>query len=287
MISGRTRLILLTVATAAGVAGLVYTWRHLLKRSLPSPNSRIRVDGLKESVEIIRDQWGVPHIYAQNEHDLFFAQGYVHAQDRLFQMDTQRRVGAGRISEIIGPSGLATDRFSRFLGWKQVAEAQVSSVDAETKETLQAYSTGVNAYIRQGKLPLEFSLLAYKPERWRIFDTAAWGAVLAWGLSVNWETELVRALLLDALGAEKAADLTPLYHDDYQTVLPDAQVGRRLATELLDAYHQALTSMPLGKIPDGNGIGSNNWVVNGQNSASGRPIVANDPHLPAVFPAFW
>jgi penicillin amidase len=111
--------------------------------------------------------------------------------------------------------------------------------------------------------------------------------VLAWGLSVNWETELVRALLLDALGAEKAADLTPQYHDDYQTILPDTKVGRRLATELLDAYHHALTSMPLGKIPDGNGIGSNNWVVNGQNSASGRPILANDPHLPAVFPAFW
>ena len=99
-----------------------YVWRRLLKRPLPSPNSRIRVDGLKEPVEIIRDQWGVPHIYAHNAQDLFFAQGYVHAQDRLFQMDTHRRVGAGRISEIVGPSGLATDRFSRFFGWKKVSK---------------------------------------------------------------------------------------------------------------------------------------------------------------------
>ena len=284
---GTIKLILPVAAMAGGAAGLIYAWRQLLKRSLPPSNGRVRLDGVFEAVEIIRDQWGVPHIFAQNEHDLFFAQGYVHAQDRMFQMDTQRRVGAGRISELAGPSGLATDRFSRYFGWIRAAEAQVLGVDVDTEAVLRAYSAGINAYIEQGRLPLEFSLLGYKPEPWQLFDTAAWGAVLAWGLSVNWETELIRTLLLEALGPEKAVDLTPLYNNDYRTILPDAKVGRRLATELLDAYRQALLSIPLGKIPDGSGIGSNNWVVNERHSASGRPILANDPHLPAIFPAFW
>jgi penicillin amidase len=286
-LSAKSKLILPAVITAAGLAGVGFAWRHLLKRSLPAKNSRFTLNGLSKPVEIIRDRWGVPHIYAQNDQDLFFAQGFVHAQDRLFQMDTFRRVGSGRVSELIGSSGLATDRFARYFGWNKVAEAQMRSLDAETQKLLDVYSAGVNAYIRQGNLPVEFSLLAYTPDPWRFWDTAVWGAVLAWGLSVNWETELVRVLLLEALGPEKAFDLTSLYDDDYQTIIPDEQVGQRLAQALMESYQQAILTMPLGNIPSGKGIGSNNWAVNGELTASGRPILANDPHLPPLFPPFW
>ena len=272
---------------AAGAIGLKYSWRHLLRRSVPPQNGRVQMAGLSAPVEIIRDRWGVPHIYAQNERDLFFAQGYVHAQDRLFQMDTHRRVGAGRISEISGTSGLATDRFARYFGWPRAAEAQATNVSAEVTGVMEAYCAGVNAFILQGKLPVEFNILAYRPEPWRFIDTASWGAVLAWGLSVNWESEMIRSLLLETVGPEKTADLTTLYDDDYQTIIPDGVVGQRLAAALLQDYHQALLNMPLGTIPAGKGVGSNNWVVNGQQTASGRPILANDPHLPPIFPAFW
>ena len=143
----------------------------------------------------------------------------------------------------------------------------MKSVDAGTRELLEAYSAGVNAYMGQGKLPVEFSLLAYMPDPWQFLDTAVWGAVLAWGLSVNWETELVRALLLEALGPEKAFDLTSLYDDDYQTIIPDEQVGQRLAKDLLESYQRAIMTMPLGNMPSGKGVGSNNWAVNGEQNS--------------------
>ena len=283
----KAHLLLPLGALAAGVAGAGILWRHLRERPLPAKRSRFTLLGLSRPVEIIRDCWGVPHIYAQNDRDLFFAQGFVHAQDRLFQMDTFRRVGAGRVSELIGPSGLAGDRFARYFGWKKVAEAQVSRVDPAAQELLEAYAAGVNGYIARGKLPLEFLLLAYKPEPWQFYDTAIWGAVLAWGLSVNWETELVRALLLDTLGPEKAFDLTSLYKDSYHTIIPDQRVGQRLAAALLQSYQQAVVTMPFGRLPTGNGVGSNNWVVSGARTETGRPILANDPHLPPLSPPFW
>ncbi len=272
---------------AAGVVGLKLAWGHLLKRSVPPRNGRIQIAGLSHPVEIIRDQWGVPHIYAQSEDDLFFAQGFVHAQDRLFQMDTHRRVGAGRISEIVGPSGLATDRFARYFGWPRAAEAQVAGMGTEVAGVMGSYCAGVNAFISQGNIPLEFNLLAYRPEPWRYIDTASWGAVLAWGLSVNWESEMLRSLLLETLGPEKTADLTTPYGVDYQSVIPDEVVGRGLADALLRDYQQFLSNMPLSTVPTGKGVGSNNWVVDGKRTSSGRPILANDPHLPPIFPALW
>lgn len=276
----------MTLAASAGL-GLIYTWRYLLRRSLPPPSGRIRLAGLSKPVEVIRDRWGVPHIYAQNEQDLFFAQGYIHAQDRLFQMDTHRRVGSGRISEISGPSGLATDRFARYFGWPRIAETQTANVSAQVADVMRAYCAGVNTFIRQGKMPLEFKILAYQPEEWRLFDTAAWGAVLAWGLSVNWESEMIRSLLLESLGLEKTSDLTSPYDVEYQTIVPDGVVGQRLISKMLHDYRQLLTNMSLDTIPAGKGVGSNNWVVAGQHTMSGRPILANDPHLPPTFPALW
>jgi penicillin G amidase len=285
-----SRRLALGLATAgATITSLGLLGHHLIRRPLPQRAGTATVDGLVAPVEVIRDRWGVPHIYATNETDLFFAQGYVHAQDRLFQMDTSRRVGAGRLAEVVGPPGLASDRAARFFGWHRAAEAQVAGMlaDSRTAAIAHAYAAGVNAFIGEGRLPLEFSLLAYEPEPWRPSDSAAWGAVLAWGLSVNWETELLRARLVEMLGAERAADLMPAFPADYPTIVPGAPVGARLAEALTAAYEEIVHNLPLGAIPATLGAGSNNWVVSGVHTASGRPILANDPHLPPLFPTIW
>jgi penicillin G amidase len=278
---------LATASAAAAAIGLA--GRYLLRRPLPQDAGAIKLAGIYEPVEIIRDPWGVPHIYARNEADLFLAQGYVHAQDRLFQMDTGRRVGAGRLAEIVGPAGLASDRAARIFGWHRAAEAQVAGIldDDRTATAARAYAAGVNAFMAAGRLPLEFSLLAYRPEPWQPYDSAAWGAVLAWGLSANWESELLRARLVELLGAERAADFLPNFPAGYPTIVPGATVGARIAEGLARAYEEMLQNLPLGAIPATPGAGSNNWVVAGEHTATGRPILANDPHLPPLFPTIW
>ncbi len=283
------RIAAVTAGVGGGIAATTYLVRHLMRRPLPDEEETITLSGLRHPVEVIRDQWGVPHIYAQTNEDLFFAQGYVHAQDRLFQMDVNRRVGSGRLSEIVGPAAIESDRFARTFAWPRAAQAQVDGImkDEETRTIAAAYAAGVNAYIEHGELPLEYILLACRPEPWRPLDSALWGTVLAWGLSVNWQTELLRARLVEELGPERAYDLTPGYSEDYPAVVPGATVGTRLAQALLEAYRQAMDELPLGDIPSGNGVGSNNWVVNGQWTESGRPILANDPHLPPIFPTLW
>ncbi|MEJ2753804.1 MAG: penicillin acylase family protein, partial [Chloroflexota bacterium] len=263
-------------------------WRRLLRRSLPPRFDQTALPGLNDPVEILRDAWGVPHIYARSAPDLFYAQGYVHAQDRLFQMDLIRRVGSGRISEIVGPAGLVSDRVARYFGWRKAAQAQVDGADATVREVAGAYSAGVNAYINSQPLPPEFTLLHYTPEPWGLLDAGAIGAVLAWGLSVNWETELLRLLLVESLGPQKAHDLTPFAADDYRSIVPDTAVDERLARDLLEAYRRALADLPFKTaVSGGSGVGSNNWVVSGDHTVSGRPLLSNDPHLPPTYPALW
>jgi penicillin amidase len=272
---------------AAGVLGARLAWRRLMKRGLPPQYAQITVPALEQSVEILRDRWGVPHIYANCTPDLFFAQGFVHAQDRLFQMEIHRRVGSGRVSEIVGPAGLQLDRIARFFGWSKAIQAMVDGADSLVVDVLGAYSAGVNAYIEKQPKPPEFSLLRHEPEPWGLADTAAIGTVLAWGLSVNWETELLRMTLLEALGPEKAFDLTPFAGEKYVSVIPDSEIDGRMAEELLKVYRTALEILPLKTAAGAKGIGSNNWVVNGDHTATGRPILANDPHLPPTYPALW
>jgi penicillin G amidase len=277
----------LPVAIAAGAIGVTVATRRIMRRPVPKPAGRAFVDGLRSPVEIIRDEWGVPHLYATNDMDLFFAQGFVHAQDRLFQMDLNRRIGLGRLAEITGPLGVAFDRFARYLGWPRAAAVQVAGGDESTRAVIDAYAAGVNAFIASQPLPAEFKVLAYQPEPWDALATSAWGTVLAWGLSCNWETELLRAWLLDELGPERALAMTPVYRSGYTTTLPDEQVGRRLAEGLLRAFQETVAHGPVGMPVFGQGIGSNNWVVAGSRTASGRPHLANDPHLPPVFPTIW
>jgi penicillin G amidase len=284
--SKNRRLLRRAAFLAAGLTGSTYAARRFLRRSLPQSRGELRLPGLQHNVEIIRDRWGVPHIYAANESDLFFAQGFVQAQDRLFQMDLNRRAGAGRLSEVVGPLGLAIDRLARRAGWPRAAARQVGA-DSRSEAVATAYAAGVNAFIKQGTLPLEFSLLFYRPQPWRPLDSALWGVVVGWGLSSNFEAELLRTALLEQVGPEKAASFDPEYGREYQTVLPARQIGARAAANLVKAYRRALEELLLKELPLGPGAGSNNWVVNGRHTLSGRPILANDPHLPAGFPAFW
>lgn len=289
MSSNRRRWYLALCAAGLGsaAAAVAYATHRVMNGALPTVEGRRTVNGLRKPVEILRDAWGVPHIYAQNEEDLFFAQGYVQAQDRLFQMDAYRRLGSGRLSEISGPVGLESDRLARICGWHLAAEAQWQGIqsDPETRAVAEAFARGVNAFIEEDALPAEYRLLVCTPEPWHARDSSAWGTVLAWGLSVNWQTELLRMRLIDELGPERATDLTPTFDADYQTVFPGAELGSRLGQALLDAYRGAAETLPVGRMPAG--AGSNNWVVNGQWTRSGRPMLANDPHLPPVFPTLW
>ena len=227
-----SHIALSALAAGAGAAALAGIGRHLLQRTLPRTSGELALDGLRAPVEVLRDRWGVPHIYAATEEDLFFAQGYVHAQDRLFQMDANRRVGLGRLAEIVGGAALASDRLARTVGWPRAAEAQVAGIekDPETAAVAAAYAAGVNAFIEHERLPPEFTLLAYRPEPWRMLDSAAWGTVLAWGLSVNWETELLRARLVVSRAGDQ--DAMTLYCEA-------AERGEGLAEALAESLKEA------------------------------------------------
>ncbi len=279
--------ILLVVLVIVGLA-----WRTVIRRSWPQTNGIVEVPGLIEPVEIIRDRWGVPHIYAQNSHDLFFAQGYVHAQDRFWQMEFWRRIGSGRLAEILGEDALEKDRFIRTLGWRQVAEAEVALLDDETRAALDAYAQGVNAYLEEhrGRLGLEFTILAlngtrFEPEPWTPVDSLTWGKVMAWDLGGNRKMELLRARLIAQVGLGRLHDYLRPYPEDSPVIVPSEVSWRREDVAGLDLLARRLgEGLVLGH---GMGIGSNNWVVSGAKSVTGMPLLANDPHLSIQMPSIW
>src|SRR5215212_11080871 len=168
-------------------------FRGLLRRSLPRLEGVTELPGLERPVDVLRDRFGVPQIFAENERDLFFAQGYVHAQDRFFQMELGRRAGHGRLSELLGGSALEFDRLSRTIGFGRIAAASEKNGAPETLEILRSYSAGVNACLSTEPLPPELRLLRLlEPEPWRPSDTAAWSMIIAWSLSASWELKLLR-----------------------------------------------------------------------------------------------
>ncbi len=283
---------------------------HTLGRARgPKQQGNLRLEGLRASVEVLRDRWGVPHIYATDVHDLLFAQGFVHAQDRLWQMDFQRRVVAGRLAEVLGPAALPSDRGTRILGMRRVAEAEVALLNSETRAELAAYAAGVNACIARQPLPIEFTLLRYRPEPWTPADSLSWAKMMAWSLSANWETELLRAALIERLGPTLAAELEPPPPTRWPTVMPRQDAPGRPAERVdsprpvaaadqrsissrespggaakdLDRAYKDSTDLP----PSGSTLGSNNWVVAGWRSATGMPLLANDMHLLISAPAIW
>ena len=239
----------------------------------------LSIQGLTAKVEVRRDRWGVPHIYAANQHDLFFAQGFVAAQDRLFQMEMWRRQGEGRLSEVLGPAAAERDRLARLFTYRGDMTREWAAYGADTKAIVTAFVAGVNARIAQvgDSLPPEFAMLGFRPTAWSVTVPLSRATGLS-GVS-NASSEVLRAQLVAALGAARTAELMPA---DPERALDPAS-GLDLA---------GITASSLGRVGDAfadvayNRIeGSNNWVVSGAKSATGRPILANDPHRVITNPA--
>lgn len=286
--------IYLLITIAIGLIGalvlgfLALVWA-IFRRPLPKVKGEQTIAGLDAAVEIVRDRWGVPHIYADSEHDVWFAQGYVHAQDRLFQMEYERRLARGTMAEAFGAAALEADRWSRVLGFWRATLADLTQLSAADRAVLEAYAAGVNAYVdaRRYRLPAEFTIVGLKPDPWRPEDTLGVLKVLAWALSQNWEGEVLRLQLLHALGPERAAELDPFYPANSPVIAPaEGQIDQHTLAEaagrLLAAYRQA--SQWFGQAAT---AGSNNWVVGPGRTATRRPLLANDPHLSVPIPALW
>ncbi len=272
--------LMIVLVILAGVG----TW--LVRRPWPQVRGTAHISGLSAPVEIIRDEWGVPHIYAQNEHDLFFAQGYVHAQDRLWQMEFNRRIGSGTLSAALGEATLDTDRFLRTIGLRRAAEKDWSLLDDDTRDILEAYAEGVNAYIgtHRSRLPLEFTILGVAPAPWTPVDTLAWGKVMSFNLGGNYEFELLRARIIAELGDEAARQLLPPYADNAPVIIPPEA---RSYAWLRGARFDGLDAVAAVLGDRGPTWGSNNWVVHGSRTATGMPLLADDTHLGLNMPSVW
>src|SRR5881227_2275607 len=274
-----------TLVGVAGLAGLAgWAYFMLMRRPLPKVKGELSLQGLHEPVEIITDRYGVPHIYAQNEDDLFFAQGYVHAYERLWQMELNRRISSGRLSEIFGELALETDRFARRLGMHRASSDAAMQLPEHSKRIFDAYAQGVNAFIErnQYKLPVEFTILRFKPEPWRIEDSIQWSKVMGWNLGGNWETEVIRARIVAKLGSERAAKLEAGYDPNHPLIIPPGVEYQGINLGMLEQYEQLKQLSGFGMLG-----ASNNWVVDGTMSTIGSPILCNDPHLGQVIPSIW
>ncbi len=292
LVSVAALLALLVMVLASGAV-----W---LRASLPQTDGNLQLEGLRAPVEVRRDAHGVPTITAENDHDAYFALGFVHAQDRLWQMDFMRRTGAGRLSEVAGAATLPIDRFMRVVGIYAVAEANYRHLSAPARAAVDAYTAGVNAFLegRDGPLPLEFQLLFYEPEPWRPADSIVWGRIMALRLSGNWSEEALRARLARHLDTETIAELWPPYPSDGPVTLAEglaaapAPKNRAVAAPPpvplppeLEAPLRALTRLLPWRLEPKSA--SNAWVLAGSRTASGRPLLANDPHLALNAPGIW
>ncbi|MFN3928831.1 MAG: penicillin acylase family protein, partial [Thermoflexus sp.] len=240
-----------------------------------------RLNGLQAPVEIRFDEWGVPHIEARTLADLFFAQGFVHGRDRGWQMRFNRLVALGRLSEVFGPMGLEMDRFARGVGWAEHARSGLERVPPDLRKLLEAYAAGVTAAFRCGPMGPEDRLVPLPDFPWTVEHSAAWGLVVAWALSWNWDSELCRVAMARALG-ERAADLEPEGIFGETALFPETAGIEPMAERLLQMY----TTLARWLGPR-EGVGSNNWVVAGSRTSTGQPILANDPHLPLSLPNIW
>jgi len=267
---------LAALALAGGGGG--YLW---LRTSLPQTEGSVTLSGLSGPVEIFRDAHGIPHIFAQSDADAYYALGFLHAQDRLWQMETGRRAGAGRLSEIFGRRTLESDVFLRTLGIHRRAEQSFAALDPSTRTLIEAYTAGVNAWLgsHNGALPPEFAIFRFRPARWRPADSLVLITMMALELDGNAGDEVLRSRLGERLSAAQIAALWPAEEGDG---MPAPLKAERppMAPALLDGLAEMIPPSPRG-------LGSNNWAVDGRHTESGRPLLANDPHLGLEIPGPW
>ncbi|MFH9859842.1 penicillin acylase family protein [Streptomyces sp. NPDC017202] len=349
----RLIVLVLVLALIGGVAYGGYWSISTVRASFPQTKGSITLDGLSGPVDVKRDGYGIPQIYASSDEDLFMAQGFVQAQDRFYEMDVRRHMTSGRLSEMFGKSQVDNDEFLRTLGWDRIAEQEYEKeLSADTKKYLQAYAKGVNAYLR-GKdgedISLEYAALGftndYKPAEWTPVDSVSWLKAMAWDLRGNMQDEIDRALLTSRLGPQQIIDLYPQYpYDRNKPIVQEGQYdelsetfeqsgsggsggsdgsgdsgdsgssadgssadgttggtgtgtssgtgtgtgssGSALESQLAGLY-DVLDDLPTAVGVNGNGIGSNSWVVAGEHTITGKPLLANDPHLSASLPSVW
>lgn len=273
-------LVVFGLVTLAG--GATYFWyRSVVSRSQPVIDGSIALSGLQQAVEILRDQFGIPHIYAENPRDLYLAMGYAMAQDRLWQMEFFRRLGNGRLSEVLGPKAREADRLFRTLAMAQHPVA----LPEEAAFIPRAFAAGVNAYLQQRResLPLEFKLLEFRPEPWTEKDYIAVFRVVQWGLSMGWKVDRTAARVLAKVGEERFREAFPEPAAGMPAILPENASGWMDVPVCPD-------EIAAGQIPHPGfqpSPASNGWVVSAQKSASGFPILANDTHMRLSNPSLW
>lgn len=275
---------LLLIALAAATVVGIYS-----QRVLPQHGGTLVLGGPRAELRIERDALGIPTIRASSLQDAMFGLGFAHAQDRLWQLETHRRIASGRLAEAFGPSALETDRFLRALGVRRAAAAQWAQARGESRMALLAYTAGINAWLKQMRArPPEFVLLGIQPEEWDPIDSMAWTIMMAWDLGGNWSSELLRMRLALKMSTERIDELLPPYPGerplptpDYALLLREWQLAGEGAGGLLAALARAAPESGI------EGIGSNNWAVDGAHSRTGAPLLANDPHLKLSAPALW
>ena len=312
-------VVLIVVCTAA--------W-WLVYRPLPQLDGTISLPGLHKEVTVDRDNWGVPYVRAASLEDAVEAQGYVTAQDRLWQLDLMRRASRGQLSEIVGPLALKSDRQFRTFGFSRAAERDFACMDQDSRMLLEAYARGVNRFIdqHQKSLPLEFSLLNYKPQPWQPTDSLVIAGYMYQTLTDTWERKLDRAKVEARVGPERSKDLfaedSPMDHfvigdphvpndgskasrirsrrpeddDDSDDPVLKATVSTGIDNVVTSETYADLSSALWPSIKGyleqtqseiRQGLGSNNWVVSGDHTATGKPLLANDPHLELSIPPIW
>jgi penicillin G amidase len=269
------------------IAGLIIGY-YLVTRSFPEVSGTVSVQGLSQEVKVHRDTYGVPHISAQSEYDAFFAVGYIHAQDRLWQMDVTRRAGTGRLSEALGAPALKTDKMFRTLGLWRHAQKLSQFIDDETRKALQAYADGVNQYIftHAGKYPIEFDMLNIEPEPWTVEHSLLVSRLMAWELNYSRWIDLLLAELVQRFGEARAKEIFPYWQEEAPLIVPKELHGKNVTESLrpiFDAEGDYRSILGLRAIESG----SNAWAVSGKKTVTGKPILANDPHLLLMSPARW
>ncbi|KAB1147096.1 penicillin acylase family protein [Streptomyces luteolifulvus] len=321
----RLVVLVLVLALIGGCAYGAYWSISTVRASFPQTKGSITLEGLSGPVDVRRDGYGIPQIYASSDEDLFMAQGYVQAQDRFYEMDVRRHMTSGRLSEMFGKSQVDNDEFLRTLGWDRVAKQEYDTkLSASTKKYLRAYAKGVNAYLegKAGKdISLEYAALGftndYKPAQWTPVDSVSWLKAMAWDLRGNMQDEIDRALMTSRLGPKQIADLYPQYpysrnaaivqegrYDDVAGAYAQnggtstsgssgtstgtsTGTGASALQSQLSGLYRVLDDVPAAVGVNGNGIGSNAWAVSGEYTISGKPLLANDPHLGPSLPSVW
>lgn len=266
------------------IAGWIFY--NMLSASLPQYTGEILSSKISSNIEVYRDSFAVPYIIAQTDEDVAFALGYLHSQERLFTMDLIRRAGEGRLSEILGESAIPFDKMFRTVGIKRNIEKNLSMYDPAVMKILQAYSNGVNEYLkeRRGNFAIEFDVLGYQPEQWKPIHSLIVVKMMAWELNISWWTDLSFAELIQKLGKEKVLEILPDYPENAPTIIADNFKSLPAINSTLAETDKSFRKM-MGWT--GTHIGSNNWVVNANKSVSGKPIIANDPHLAFNAPGKW